>query len=619
LFMKTNLTVLLLAAAVGLALRCGNAPSPLTGNGSQTKNAFHGTLYEPDGKTPAAHAAVLVRRKNSLANVPAVSLSKILGDTASVFTDKNGEFFIDSVDTGTYTIQGNDNNGNYVLIDSVKKTASDSLALELGADTLKPAGAMRGIVVLSQGGDPASVYVLAFGIDRFTTVNADGSFLFPNLARGNYHVRLITGLKDYGALDTQNIRVNSGDTTNLNTLRMPFTGIPTPGNLGAAYDTLRQQVVLSWNRADTALVRGYNIFRSIDNGYFTLINKTTVKDTFFRTEIQNGDFAATAAYSYRVACLDSSGNEGKNSGSVTVKTISTFPLVDSIVLPKEFDTSYHSVQAFRPLYQQINNRFYLFGFTAATMSLAVYDYLGVPVGVRGPVFAVPYNDQFGVDSHGSMYFLTQSISWEWTISKFSAANDSLNKWRISFGDGNNVAWVPGKIHVDASDNIYITGLHHSSGGVNKIPDHFICKFDTNKTVQDSFAVRIVPTMPYFGINNLEDALEWLDAPDSLLRIYSWPADDTMKMTVMTPDLGTVRTVAFAGFGHNGPQGIDLAGRYYLTGDDSYAVRPLSGKVFSASGEFVAAIQPLHGQIIKISDAIYSWNGSNMVYKYKMPW
>ena len=193
------------------------------GDGSQTGNAaVVGKLYLPDGHTPAAHATLHLRKKSTLADTSGASLPKVLADTtATVTTNDTGGFAIDSINPGLYVIEGA-KDSDVVLIDSVRVQSLDS-TVTLPPDTLKPAGALKGLIYLSEGGDPRKVFILAFGIDRFAGVNADGSFKFSNLAEGKYDLRLISSLDNYGVLDTFGIPIISADTTNMDTIRLPFT------------------------------------------------------------------------------------------------------------------------------------------------------------------------------------------------------------------------------------------------------------------------------------------------------------------------------------------------------------------------------------------------------------
>ncbi|MBN1575860.1 MAG: hypothetical protein JW913_04865 [Chitinispirillaceae bacterium] len=305
------------------------SPTGNAGNSTQVGNPGRvaGLLYEPDGKTPAAGVRVAIRPRTSLADTAVIGLGKRTADTATVITDDSGRFAFDStLDTGTYVIEAASGN-DAVLIDPVVVTDEDA-ADTLPPDTLKPMGAIKGVISLSEGGDPRKVFVLAFGIDRFAKVEADGSFRFSGLAEGNYDLRLISSLNDYGVLDTNGNVVTSGDTLDMDTIDLPFTGIPTVKNVTISYDTLKQIVTLSWERADTGLVKGYNVYRrSVDsNTVLARINVNPVADMVYRDSTGVQD----ETYEYRVACVDTNAMEGTKSAGNSIIVMGLFRAVDTI-------------------------------------------------------------------------------------------------------------------------------------------------------------------------------------------------------------------------------------------------------------------------------------------------
>ena len=312
-----------LAAAAGMLSQC-TSPTSTAGNGSDVgnANAIAGVLYRPNGTTPAVGVRVAIRPRNTLADTAGFGLPKRMADTATVVTDDSGRFVFDStLDAGTYVIEAASGN-DAVLIDSVTVEDTDS-TLDLPPDTLRPAGALKGVIRLSEGGDPRKVLVLAFGIDRFASVDSLGRFKFQNLAEAAYDLRIISSLDDYGVLDMPAVAVASADTTDLDTVGLPFEGIPTPKGLALTYDTLRQIVTLTWNQADTALVSGYNVYRQhVDSGLVKL-NAAVIADTTY------SDIAAVQDqnYAYQVKAVDKTGNEGLLSTTVRVEVVSAFEYI----------------------------------------------------------------------------------------------------------------------------------------------------------------------------------------------------------------------------------------------------------------------------------------------------
>jgi hypothetical protein len=318
--MRNGIVFAILCAGL-LFMECANA----TGGSTETSTKVASMLYNPGG-TPAVGVTVYIRPDTALADT-SLGLPSTAG-TDSTVTDNNGNYSFDtSLDAGTYVIEAASGN-NAVLIDSVVVSAGPTPDT-LPPDTLQPAGAIKGVVYLSEGGDPRKVFVLAFGIDRFTSVNADGSFKFSALARGNYNLRLISSLDDYDVLDTVGVPVLSADTTDLDTIRLPFTGIPTPRNLSVSYDTLMQIVALTWDSANANLVSSYNVYRRNVglNTVFARINISPVTGTSYRDSTGVQD----SVYEYSVAAVNTGAMEGTKCAGVTIYLFPIFSITESII------------------------------------------------------------------------------------------------------------------------------------------------------------------------------------------------------------------------------------------------------------------------------------------------
>jgi hypothetical protein len=299
----------------------------LAGNVTQTGNpTIAGVIYRPDGKTPASKALVYLRNKNSLLDSFDIELLKHFSDTAITTSDANGRFSIGSVAPGAYVIECTDGINNFAVIDSVAIAKTDSTK-KLPAVTLKPAGAIKGVIKLSGGGDPRKVLVLVYSVDKYAKVNADGSFRLGALAEGVYDIRLLPSLDYYDVLDTMHIPVKSADTNDLGTIELRFTGIPAPHGLTVKLDTLKQAATLSWSALDTAIVKGYYVYRrNVDsNTVFERINRNLIGDTLYRdTKVLPGE-----TYEYRIAAINTNIKEGDKSPGVSVLIASWFR-VDSL-------------------------------------------------------------------------------------------------------------------------------------------------------------------------------------------------------------------------------------------------------------------------------------------------
>ena len=149
-------------------------------------------------------------------------------------------------------------------------------------------------------------------------MDTSGVFIFENLAESNYNLRIIPYLDDYDVMDKFDISVTSEDTIDLGLLELQFNGIPTPKNLIADYDTLSNNVKLTWNTEDSSLVKGYRIYRKIGtSGNYSYVSDSIIIDTFFIDDLSNG-LEKGEKYQYNVRALDKNENEGKFSFPVIV-------------------------------------------------------------------------------------------------------------------------------------------------------------------------------------------------------------------------------------------------------------------------------------------------------------
>jgi hypothetical protein len=471
----------LFITAICLSLPFMACVKNMAGGSTETTNpAVVGILYQPDGKTPAAGVRVHIRPQKTLADTTGAGLTKrlaVLAAVDSVVTDNAGRYAFDTtIDTGTFVIEAASGN-NAVLIDSVavkNKAVTDTVA----PDTLKPAGALKGVIYLSEGGDPRKVFVLAFGIDRFAKVNTDGSFKFSGLAEAKYDLRLISGLDNYGVLDTSAILVRSADTTNLDTIKLPFTGIPTPKNVRISYDTLKQIVTLTWDSANASQVSYYNIYRrnSTADSLPVKINTSPVRITTYTdktsartTSAFDSTILKGITYEYQVAAVDMNGTEGTKSTSISVLKISAYALISTIVLDSSgrYDPIALAVAqdtTFYVAYRGNNDGF-----------IGMYDHSGrllrnVGVGMFTQLFDI------AIDSKKNIYAVDPDRK-SGQITKFNTAGDSIATWLI---------YYPTSVAIDASDKIYLV----TNNGQELIV------YDTTGNRQDSL---IAPTSKFINV------------------------------------------------------------------------------------------------------------------------
>jgi sugar lactone lactonase YvrE len=310
-----------LAAACAAFLSCGTCPQPDRAGATETGHVT-GMLYAVGGSA-ARDAQVHLRHFAALADTSGVSV-----DVALAKTDTNGRFAMDNVDTGLYVIEGIDKANNRAIIDSVQ-VVDETKGNNPVKDTLKPVGAIKGKIILSEGGDPAKVLVLVYGTDKLSWAGKDGSFKVDDCAeKKNYKLRILPLLPEYNALDTGAIDVLSAETTDAGTISLVFTGVPAPKNLALSYDSLKQIVRVSWTRPNSNKnFKGFTVYRrDVDsNTAAAAISRGLLADTVFR----DSTGVAGRTYEYTVACVDTLGNPGKTGAGKTLTVTSVIKILSA--------------------------------------------------------------------------------------------------------------------------------------------------------------------------------------------------------------------------------------------------------------------------------------------------
>ncbi len=323
-------TQLLLVLTTLLLHHCQNSSPTITGHVPEN-GAVSGIILNTDGVTPAAGARVMIRPRDFLAEPAAEGLGKLNSIKDTVMTSSEGAFSFDTfIENGTYLIEAMSDN-DIVIIDSVRVT--HDRAITTPPATLQPAGTIKGSVLNSEGRAVKDVFVLAFGIDRFTRVTEDGSFRFTNLGAGTYALRILSLTENYGAFDTSDINVVAADTTDIGIVTLQSDNLPVPQNLTASYDTTTMRVTLCWNRCTVPGVTGYAVFRRIADSNMVFAN---LNSRYPLTDTDTVMIDSTAQqddrYEYRVAATGVNHEAGTKSNSVFVTAASYFSVDTSFTL-----------------------------------------------------------------------------------------------------------------------------------------------------------------------------------------------------------------------------------------------------------------------------------------------
>jgi hypothetical protein len=201
--------ILLLFALSDITCSSGGS---LTGTGSQSGNGrIAGVAYSPDG-TPAANAVVRVRLQNYTA---VNALEKSLSEWRDLRTDATGRFTVDSLDTGLYYVEVNDEKTNAVLLACTLSRQEPQAYLQQGI--LQPTGTVQGSF-LSQV-DSIPMYVQIFGLERNGVRDlSTGGFIIRDVPAGVFTVRVLAASSGYRPVDIPDVKVNSGAVSSIDAI-----------------------------------------------------------------------------------------------------------------------------------------------------------------------------------------------------------------------------------------------------------------------------------------------------------------------------------------------------------------------------------------------------------------
>ena len=201
-----------LCLLVGLA--CTPGVGPLSGGTSETTNGVSATVHNPNG-TPAAGAAVRLRRSDYVTPVSMSERNKSAVVSSDALTDNNGRFEIRRIDPGSYLIEVTTGSTGVVLACSF--STDDSLQ-DFGSDTLRSFGVIR-TTVDTAGQSGNRLYAQIAGLERLVAVDSTGSFTMNDIPAGTFSVRVISSVNTAPVIRRDSVSVVSDDTTSI-----PMTG-----------------------------------------------------------------------------------------------------------------------------------------------------------------------------------------------------------------------------------------------------------------------------------------------------------------------------------------------------------------------------------------------------------
>jgi len=242
-----------------------------------------GIVHDIAGK-PVANASVVAHK----------ILNRLAGDTldivrttitAKTWSKSDGSFTLYDLHAGRYYLEGvaPDSSG-YARSSIVLVSGNDSTGSDLDTLVLRTPGSIHGVVTRSGISGTSSNALLRDGfievvvgeINRSVTTGPDGTYLFDDIAQGDY---TLVFYADDGFFTTyrESITVISDRITVVDTVRLqriPWLAPPKPLNLTLQYDTISSVATLNWRAPAIIDLLGFEIER---------IRAPMTSDTIFAT------------------------------------------------------------------------------------------------------------------------------------------------------------------------------------------------------------------------------------------------------------------------------------------------------------------------------------------------
>jgi hypothetical protein len=225
------------------------------GRGSEVENevGVYGVLVDGSGD-PVSGAKVK-------AATASLGVGKRSADPDSVLTDKNGKYRFAKLAKGEYDVFGDFGSGALVVLIPRVDVAGPAEPRNLGTDTMRAPGRIRGRLLLA-GKGMAEVLCFVPGTSFLAISDDSGGCILDRIPQGRYTVRY--SLAGFSIASDSGVQVLSGLTTDLPAKSLDHdTALPPPppAGLGATYDTLKEQVRLRWPAVAVKDLDGYVVHR----------------------------------------------------------------------------------------------------------------------------------------------------------------------------------------------------------------------------------------------------------------------------------------------------------------------------------------------------------------------
>jgi hypothetical protein len=329
---------ILLALALFTIVSCVLDEDKTAKRGSEVENELYGVLVAMDGKPmPGALVKALPLETGSPKRGAAAGAD-------STLTDAAGRYAFNDLAPGRYNLFGDYASGQLVVLIPDVNRLDTSKKMDLGTDTLRAPGRIRGRLTLDGRGFGGTLAYIP-GSSYLAVSDDSGGFVISGVPQGIHTVRYSAA--GFVIEPDTGVIVLSGKTTDVPWKRLahdPALPPPAPQGLRAVYDTLNERVILDWDSVSVSDLEGYVVYRGqppqldpvIVNG--RIVTGTTFIDSTlgFASEMESKPLV------YRVKSRDKGSNYSLNFSPsaqinavskawVTTRISKSVPSPDSIV------------------------------------------------------------------------------------------------------------------------------------------------------------------------------------------------------------------------------------------------------------------------------------------------
>ena len=154
--------------------------APVASGGTGVGNGITGRVSHRDG-TPAVGATVLIRPDYYVQDTTGIPASPSTGVIVNASTDSSGEFRVDSLQQGNYSIEVFDSDSSLGTLYRIYHSGNGTD--ELDPRVLTPLKTLTGDIVIS--GLPQNAWVQMYGIEKLGKTDELGQFTITELPLGD--------------------------------------------------------------------------------------------------------------------------------------------------------------------------------------------------------------------------------------------------------------------------------------------------------------------------------------------------------------------------------------------------------------------------------------------------